>query len=479
MTEHELSLIKKNLDEMSPEDAARVMTGLSNAKRLVEIISLIPGSREEYLNDKEGFIDKYNVNLSVKESDFLIAPSDPDEKIAIISDGKRLAEMPESFFRFRQFTGNKIVYRNRMIKELCEPQNERMKKWRRRQIKRCDGALGGLNDSFVHTVVTYELNTGCSVGCSFCGLDAGPLRKIFRYTPENAKLFRGVLGACHRVLGDAAGHGMMYFATEPLDNPDYEKFEADHYEEFHIIPQITTAVPDRDIERTRYFIREITNGRGFIHRFTIRSEEMARKVLESFSPEELLQVELLPQFPEAPAFVPYVKTGRQAEAGNAMTDADQGTICCVDGFCINFPDRRFRLISPARTGKTFPKGIYESEWVTFADADDFEQKLRDYIDDELEQDIPKEGPLRLYNYMSVGEYKGNSAVISKYGLAIPMKEKYMERIARLLEAGDYTRSQIVEIVTDEGLTAAENAYWYLNRLWDNGCIVENIFQLND
>ena len=70
-------------------------------------------------------------------------------------------------------------------------------------------------------------------------------------------------------------------------------------------------------------------------------------------------------------------------------------------------------------------------------------------------------------------------MISKYGLAIPMKEKYMERIARLLEAGDYTRSQIVEIVTDEGLTAAENAYWYLNRLWDNGCIVENIFQLND
>lgn len=133
-------------------------------------------------------------------------------------------------------------------------------------------------------------------------------------------------------------------------------------------------MPDRDIERTRYFVRGITNGRGFIHRFTIRSEEMARKVLESFSPEELLMVELLPQFPEAPAFVPYVKTGRQAEAGSAMTDADQGTICCVDGFCINFPDRRFRLISPARTDKTFSKGIYESEWVTFADADDFEQK---------------------------------------------------------------------------------------------------------
>lgn len=480
MTEHELSLIYKNINEMSPEDATRVMAGLCDAKRAIDITYLIPGAIDEYLSDKERFINKYDLRLLAAEIDFLIAPSDPKEKLAIISDPNRLSEMPESFFRFRQFVANKIAYRDKMIRELCVPENGRMKKWRQRQIRRCDGMLGGLNESFVHAIVTYELSTGCSVGCPFCGLDAGPLRKIFRFTPENAKLFKGVLEACHRVLGDAAGQGMMYFATEALDNPDYESFENDFYEEFHLVPQITTAVPDRNIERTRHFIRGISNGRGFIHRFTIRSEEMARKVLDSFSPEELLMVELLPQFPEAPAFVPYVKAGREAEeAATPMADGDPGTICCIDGFCINFPDRRFKLISPARADKRFPKGIYESEWVEFEDADDFEQKLRGYIDNELEQDIPKDEPLCLYDYMTVGEYKGKSAIISKYGEIIPMNEKYMTRIAELLAEGNITRRQIVDTVMAENLTAAENAYWYLNRLWDNGCIVEKIFQRSE
>lgn len=477
MTEHELSLIDKRLSEMTAEDAERVRTVLCHAKRVVDIISLIPGSCDEYLSDKKGFIEKYNIRLTEEDIDFLIAPADPEEKLAIISDPRRLSEMPESFFRLRQFTANKLLFRNRMIDELCVPANEKMKKWRARQIKRCNGVLGGVNESFVHTIATYELTSGCSVGCSFCGLDAGSLRKIFRYTPENRELFRGVLKVCHRVLGAAAGRGMMYFATEPLDNPDYEQFESDFYAEFNNVPQITTAVPDRDIERTRHFIHGIMDGRGFIHRFTIRSEEMARKVLDCFSPEELLMVELLPQFPEAPAFVPYVKAGREAKERHApIADNEPGTICCVTGFCINFPDKRFKLICPERGSKQFPKGIYESGWIDFSNPDDFETKLLEYIDNELELDIPKDKPLSLYNYMSIGEYKGKSAIVSRYGAVLPISQPYMTRIVQLLQEGQMTRRQIVDRITEEGLAAPENAFWYLNRLWDNGCIVEKMFE---
>ena len=477
MNEHELSLINKNMDAMSPEDADRILKEVAHCKRVIDIISLIPGAAEEYLNDRQGFIAGYGIDLKVEDIDFLIAPADPKEKIAIISDPKRIAEMPESFFRYRQFIGNKIAYRNLMIDRLCVPGNEHMKKWRLRQIKRCDGALGGLNESFVHTVVTYELATGCSVGCPFCGLDAGPLKKLFRYNEENDQLFRDILRICHRVIGDAAGHGMMYFATEPLDNPDYERFEDDFYEEFGTVPQITTAVPDRDIERTRRFVSGISKGKGFIHRFTIRSLEMAEKILKSFAPEELIMVELLPQFPEAPAFVPYVKVGRETEEVKApIADGDPGTICCVDGFCINFPDKMFKLISPARVSDRFPKGIYESDWISFEDADDFERKLTEYIDNELEQDIPRDKPLKMYEYLSIGEYKGKAAVLSKHGEVIPMGEPYKIRIAELLKEGKDTRSGIVDKLISENLTSPENAYWYLNRLWEGGCIVEKIFE---
>ncbi|MCR5733013.1 MAG: radical SAM family RiPP maturation amino acid epimerase [Lachnospiraceae bacterium] len=477
MTEHELSLTRKSINEMSVEDAERITDEVAYAKRMIDIISLIPGSVEEYLNDRQAFIDKYDIKLSTEDTDFLCCPKDPEEKLAILADPNRISEMPESFFRYRQFIGNKIAIRDMMIKKLCVPDNEAMKKWRARQIRRCDGVLGGLNESFVHTIVTYELATGCSVGCKFCGLSAGPLKKVFFYTPENKKLFNDVLKSCHKILGDAAGHGMMYFATEPLDNPDYEKFEDDFYEEFHTIPQITTAAADRNIERTRYFISGITKGKGFIHRFTIRSLEMAKKIFESFSPHELLMVELLPQFPEAPAFVPYVKAGRETEDSDIKkADGDPGTICCVDGFCINFPDKRFRLISPARADERFPKGIYESEWVEFDDGADFEDKLVRYIKDNLEQDIPKDKKLKMYDYLSVGEYKGKKSIISRFGEAIPLREPYMIRIAELVKEGVHTRKEIVDMIVYEKLTSPENAYWYLNRLWDAGCITEKIFE---
>ena len=476
MNEHEISLLSKNLNEMEPEDRSRIFSGLSAAKRIMDIISLIPGAMDEYKADKVGMLLKYGINLSDSDVDFLINPEDPQEKVRIISDPKRLAEMPESFFRYRQFYGNKIAYRDKMIGQLCVPANERMKKWRARQKRRCDGALGGLNESFVHTVVTYELSSGCSVGCPFCGFNAGPLKKIFRYTDENIRLFNDVISACHRILGDAAGHGMMYFATEPLDNPDYEQFEKDFYKEFHIVPQITTAIFDRDIERTRYFLSELMAGKGFIHRFTIRSLEMAREAFENFTPEELLMVELLPQFPEAPSFVPYVKAGRELDENQpVMADQDPGTICCVDGFCINFPERRFKLVTPVRASERYPKGIYESEWVSFTDGADFEEKLTKYINEELEIDIPRDKALKLYDYMSVDKYKDEQAIISRFGEVIPLNEPYMIRVARLLKEGIYTRKEIAKTVSEEGLITPENSYWYLNRLWENGCIEEAIF----
>ena len=52
----------------------------------------------------------------------------------------------------------------------------------------------------------------------------------------------------------------------------------------------------------------------------------------------------------------------------------------------------------------------------------------------------------------------------------------MIKIAKLLKEGKDTRSSIVDKMISEGLTVPENAYWYLNRLWEGGCIVEKIFK---
>ena len=475
MTEYEKSLITKTFAELNPDDAARILGQIADSKRILEVLSLIPKSDEEYNNNTEEFLVKYGINLSKAEADFLVKPSDPEEKMRILKTND-IDKMPESFFRYRQFMANKVIMRDKIRDELCVPDNETVKKWRARQVLRCDGELGGLNKSFVHTVACYELSTGCSVGCKFCGLSAGKLSKLFRYTPENEILFKGVLKKCHEIFGDAAGFGMMYLATEPLDNPDYEQFENLFYEEFHIIPQITTAIADRNIERTRRCLAELNKGKGYIHRFTVRSLEMAERIFQSFSATELLFTELIPQYPQAPGFIPYVKVGRENEDENIspIQDAEQGTICCVDGICVNFPDKHFRLISPCRVSEENPKGIIESENICFEDAEDFERKLRSFIEDNMKNSVPKNEILSLYDFYYLKEDGKKTILKSRYGDGLQLNAEYMITVVKMLMEGKYTRDEIVREISSRKVVPSENVYWFINKLWDRGIIRENI-----
>lgn len=514
MTEEQKALVLKT--ECSREELERAFHITAHAKRAVDVFAQIPGAREEYLKDNQAFIEKWRIDLDPEDIDFLLAPKNPEEKMRIVREND-LDNMPESFFRYRQFLANKIYARDNIINKSNVPTNERVKKWRERQIGRCEGALGGVNEAFVHSLVTYELADGCSVGCDFCGLGAGRLKSVFRYTEENAKLFRDVLKATREVIGDAAGGGMMYFATEPLDNPDYEKFEQDYLNEFGMIPQITTAVADRDIERTRYFVHELYGGHGFIHRFSLRSLEMAKKVLESFSAEELLSVELLPQFKESPSFVPYTVVGKQRENVNennqpgrngigkissrlsleeydlnddgipivsldSLKDqiSDPGTICCIDGFRINFARKQVTVFTPCHMSDEHPNGISEACTLAFADGEEFKEKLLQLIDEYMVVDLPDDEPLKLYDYFRLAyDEKLGTVLVSLNGgetmLLDKLPKPYSIPIVKLLLAGNYTKQEIVRIIMQREEVAPEKIFYLLSQLWKKGFIVDSKF----
>ena len=482
MNDYELSLIKKNPKELGEEETKRIYTLVAMCKKLLDVLSIIPNAPEEFKTSPKEFLKKWYIELSVEDAKFLALPDDPKEKIRIISNPKYISEMPESFFRYRQYIMNKIAYRDRMINTLCVPDNEKLAIWRERQINRCYNELGGVNKAFVHAMVTYELADGCSVGCEFCGLNAGRLKQIFRYTPENAELFKGVLSVCREVFGNAAGYGMMYFATEPLDNPDYELFEDDFYAQFKQRPQITTAVCDRDIERTRAILRRIMDGSGFSHRFTIRSEEMARKVLDTLSASELLFVELLPQYPEAPAFVPYVKVGKlkddsynEKATGDAIkTNDDSGTIVCIDGFAINFCRKTITVFTPCHESERHPKGIAEKEAVTFDSIEDFKSKLNMLIDKYFVNKLP-EGTLQLYDFLYKDSSDNGEFLKSLSGVALKLDNGYMSFVVDLLSAGSYTKEEIAKRTVEKCNVTFEKVYWLLNNLWKKGFIKDRVF----
>lgn len=495
MDEYAKKLVHTNNKDMSNEELKRITRLVAYTKRFAELISLLPEAEDEFRNNPGIFLEKYGLSeLNKDELAMCFLPENEYrlKEIAKLPIDEQLDIIPEGYFRYRQFLNNKILSMNYLTTKGMVPANEKMRKWRNRMLNRCYGDIGGLNKSFVHAPICYEMAVGCSVNCEFCALNAEKLQEIFRHTEENAKLFKEIIKIAHEVLGDAAGRGVMYFATDPLDNPDYEQFEDDYYNEFHMVPQITTAAPARNIERMKKLIKSLEKRGGAIHRFTILSVDIARQIFEEFKPEELLLVELLPQFKEAPAFAGYATAGRsgdlnestkvtyEAASKSAPERYDAGTIVCIDGFCVNLPQKKITLFTPCKADKNYPKGISELPPVYFENAEDFREKLLWMIDEYMIQAVPKDECLKLYDYFELLDTKEYGVILfSQNGGEIvklnKLPKKSVFKTVEMLQEGIYNIYDIVTAVTDETEEKSENVFWLINQLWNNGTIVDKFF----
>jgi radical SAM family RiPP maturation amino acid epimerase len=183
------------------------------------------------------------------------------------------------------------------MKSACASDNPRLNAWRDRQIARNLVESGGYEEDVIHAPVAIELTDGCSVGCWFCGVAAGTLAGVWRYTGVNAALWRDVVKALRATIGDAARWGFLYWATDPLDNPDYEQFALDFCRITGTFPQTTTANGHHDPPRIRRLL-EMSEGRGCQgNRFSVLSERQLRQIFDEYSADELAGVEILPQMP--------------------------------------------------------------------------------------------------------------------------------------------------------------------------------------
>ena len=379
----------KNIIE-SPIDDADYIREVAHTKRALELWTMEPGFREAFLAAPEATLSAHGLSvdaLSVK----ILADRDTAVKYQKTPPG----ELPSAVQRYRAFIHEKVAGRERMTKESCVPSHPAFRAWRSRQINRCWAELGTRNRSLIHVPMTFELNLGCSVGCPFCGVMAGRLQKVCHHDEENAALWKGVLSFAKETVGDAAGHGTCYYATEPLDNPDYEKFTDDFFEVFGIVPQITTAVSMREPERTRACLFDALEKYRWIHRFSVLSLDILHKIHETFTPEELLCVELLPQFTEAPQNM-FANAGRARDNDALRVDEGDGsTISCVSGFIVNMAERSVRLITPCGASEAHPTGEFLVAKKFFTDLDDFKYILVSMIYRYMQTEFPKDQPLFL------------------------------------------------------------------------------------
>lgn len=440
---------------------------ISYVKRFMEYEGLIPGFNDEFNKDPEGTLKKYNIPLSLEDLSFLPSVRGDNGHLRMVpkypgSAAEKYADFMEAKYNSRDNT-----------RERCTPDNEAMKKWRARQVNRCAVEIGAAFDSFIHAPLIFELADGCSVGCKFCGLNAKKLKNLFLHTPENTELFRGVLEASKEVLGPAAGMGTLYYATEPLDNPDYELFMNDYIEIFGNTPQITTAISYKNIERLRPLLAKIVESQDIIYRFSALSEQIVRTLLESFTPQELILTEILPQFENAPS-ANFTKVGRNADGGEAS-----GTISCVSGFVVNMYNKTIRLTTPTTASDKYPTGEHTLDERTFTDAEDFKSIMLDMIKKNMSNIIPPNEGIRLKDGVSF-EYDENTMkfVIDKgveFKLESSTDRTFFIKFVNSLKGDFKLKRDVIKLCLDTNeaevkATRTELVYYILNRFWSYGII---------
>ena len=284
--------------------------------------------------------------------------------------------------------------------------------------------------------VIFELSEGCSVGCSFCGLGAEKLSKVFFHTDENAALWKEVLSATRELVGQAAGTGVCYFATEPFDNPDYELFVEDFKRVFGHTPQTTTAVADRDTERFRNFIRSISEEDMYnaAVRISVRTKEQFYDIMRLFSPEELSDIEIIPNNPES--VNRYAASGRARDEKNAVY-----SISCLAGLRVNMAAKKVTYEEPELSCDEFPTGerIYGS--MPFTDAGSFRRAVSELSERFLRAGIKNEDVIVLPDGVHV-EINGNEAAFFGDG-------------AVLRVTGNRFFTEGVKLLSDKGISLAE------------------------
>lgn len=261
-------------------------------------------------------------------------------------------EVPPALHLWTRFSKIRAQYKADLTAIGSLGRSDRFNRWRSRQVRRAQSELGNLSRQIIHPVAAFELSVGCTVGCKFCGVSASAFGGHFSYD-ENAAEWQAVIAAFGERFGQAMTTSFCYWATDPLDNPDYSRFISDFRQEFGILPQTTTAIPLRNLELTRQVLALSSQYGGTPNRFSVLSKNVLRRLMSTFSAMEMLHVELVMQTPGGNV--------RQANAGRNFNVSGEGpgrpsTIACVTGFLVNVVQRTIKLVSPTAASETWPDG---------------------------------------------------------------------------------------------------------------------------
>lgn len=430
--------------------SAQYLREVAHTKRFLERWTMDPSFRDRYIEDPAAAVASIGLSLTQEQIDPMIIPELATEITRRLEAGEQDA-CPESVKRYRAFINEKKRHRA-VTRRAGAPADPRLAAWRARQIERCRGELGPVRaDAIVHAPVVFELSKGCTVGCWFCGVAAPDFDHNWAYTEQNAQLWTGVLEAVQDVVGEPARQGFLYWATDPLDNPDYEHYLTEFHRVFGRCPQTTTAIGHKDVERTRRLLALGESLGSFVDRFSIISLKFLDIVHEAFTPEEMLRVECVAQNREASDKHLKSNSGRARQFANGKRAAElageetSSTIACVSGFLFNMVERSVKLITPCNSSDRWPLGYWIVDEGTFEDAAELRALLEKMIANNCRRYLGVDDPVRLRSDVRVS-VQGDRVVAASLGLETtlgPLPD--VDEVAGWLREGTLTVGEIATL----------------------------------
>jgi hypothetical protein len=285
----------------------------------------------------------------------------------------------------------------------------------------------------------------------------------FPYSDANARSFRTILQALARITGRSAGKwGILYYATDPFDHPDYELFCRDFIEEFGVCPTTTTARGWQDLPRTRDVIRLAARLGPFRVRLSILTMKMLNRYLSELSASELAGVSFAPMNSES--FVPPSHTGRARDKSpNSPSTADASrpvptSISCASGFLINLVEQTVRLISPCPSTDKWPNGYFVYDERTYAHADEFAAVLENMIERNMHLSLRLESRLRFSSDLAYRQIAGGFQLSGEAHAKAFDATDVFGKIGDLICSGEHGLPQIVaEMETRHGVPQTTTA----------------------
>lgn len=422
-------------------------------KRVMEMYAADPTVRRRLTEDAKGFICDSGFELEpelVKEAIAMKYQWNPDEQ--------RVWENPY----YREF-----IRRNRKISEIVLKKSaperfadKKMQRWNQMVTMRLrmENRDLRLHPNIMYYPVNFELGDGCRIQCPFCGLAAPKWKANFLYTEENRELWREVLQVVKKEIGVISSAGICYFATEPMDNPDYEKFLADFAAIMGDYPQTTTSVAERYPERIRGLMKQIGNEglQQAAIRFSARTLSQFYRILEEYSPLELKDIEIVPNNPESDCC--YSASGRILEQIQDYPPEKLNkrySISCIAGFQINMVKKTVTFMEPEIPEERFPKGIREYETRTFENAQDLVRIIKELSEQWVRWELPQDMPLRWNPYIRIMQeanrviFEGDHIQCKMSGnryfydsIALIHQGKSVKEVCQILNIGDFIAEEL-------------------------------------